>query len=444
MKYYADLHIHSRFARATSKDLTLPTLDLWARKKGIRVLGTGDFTHPEWFAELREQLMPAPESGLYLLKPQFAQKEGGEDAEERGTRFLLSVEVASIYEKGGKVRKVHTIVMLPSFEAGESFNAQLGWQGNLRSDGRPILGMDAKEVAKAAFKAHPDALVVPAHAWTPWFSVFGSMSGFDALEECFEELTPKIFAIETGLSSDPPMNWRVSALDSVALLSNSDSHSAQKIGREANILEGEVSYPAIVDAIRTGAPIRAGERATARARLIGTIEFFPEEGKYHYDGHRLCKVRWTPEERKAHRGECSVCGRRVTVGVMSRVDDLADRPLGAVPEGAPTYRSLVPLDEVIADALGMGRGTKGVMEQYEQLLRTFGSEFAVLLDAPIEAIAEASLPIIGEGVRRVREGKLNIEPGYDGEFGTVHVFDDNDREEFQKGAGGEVQPTLFL
>lgn len=440
MRYFADLHIHSRFSRATSKDLTLPALEEWAGKKGIRVMGTGDFTHPEWFSELKTQLVPAAEEGLYVLKSPNAKARNPNDA----TRFLLSVEVSSIYSKGGKVRKVHTIVMLPSFEAAEAFNAQLGWQGNLRSDGRPILGMDAKEVARAAFKAHPDALVVPAHAWTPWFSVFGSMSGFDSLEDCFEELTPKISAIETGLSSDAPMNWRLSALDSVALVSNSDSHSARKIGREANEFDGECSYGGIREAVRTGAPKRAKERESeeARTKLVGTVEFFPEEGKYHYDGHRLCKVRWAPGERKRNNGECSVCGRPVTVGVLSRVDALADRAEGFRPEGAPGFRSLVPLEEIIAEALGVGTGTKGVSEHYETLVKTFGNEFAALLDAPVEDIGKVSLAIIGEGVRRVREGNLRIEPGYDGEFGAVHVFTDEERDRFAKG-GGERQASLF-
>lgn len=854
MKYFADLHIHSRFSRATSKSLTLPELDLWAQKKGIVVMGTGDFTHPEWLSELKAQLIPAQENGLFVLKEPYAIGHKPYAA-ENATRFVLSVEVSSIYSKANKTRKIHTIVIVPSFEAAEAFNAQLTRRGaNLRSDGRPIMGIDAKDIARAAWEAHPDALVVPAHCllpdsilhtkgdflkriedvqkgdlvlthknrwrrvekiftrpfrgrtyrirpyyfrdgltvtpehpfyviktkkncawgggickpqhaasercqqksfqqykpewrmasqlevgdvlvyprfkgafvnhsvidvrkvigvsslesraqqvrfpgqrsrylnskvriderfcrlagyflaegytngrdaigftlhadeanyveditclvrevfgfggdpkirqfssqaievtfyskmlndlfarlfytdpqrrgaaskvmpewmlglrpelqvevfrgwwrgdrgytvsrvlmnqmkiillrlgivpsiysdsveayekrgkhhyrgrqihararlyalirlaffedsfgllsepefahfrtkgpvrhgwiddqyvylpirdievgdyvgevynleveddnsyvtefatvhncWTPWFSVFGSMSGFDSLEECFEELTPKIFAIETGLSSDPPMNWRVSALDNVALMSNSDSHSARKIGREANEIEGELSYTGLLDAFRTGAPVRVGERENVKAKLIGTVEFFPEEGKYHYDGHRLCKVRWTPQERKTHDGRCSVCGRAVTVGVVSRVDDLADREEGFRPEGVPGFRSLVPLEEIIAESLDVGTGTKKSLEHYERLVAAFGNEFSVLLDTPIEGIAEASLPIIGEGVRRVRKGKLYIEPGYDGEFGTVHVFTGVEREHFAKGGGG--QPSLF-
>lgn len=434
MRYFADLHTHSRFARATSKELTVPVLDEWARKKGIQVLGTGDFTHPDWFAELKKYLEPAPEAGFFVMR-------GTEDT-ERATRFLLSVEVASIYTKHGKGRRIHTLVMLPSFETAEEFNTQLSWQGNLRSDGRPILGMEAKEIAKAAFTTHPKALVVPAHVWTPYFSVFGSMSGFDSMEECFEELTPKILAVETGLSSNPPMNWRVSALDNVALMSNSDSHSAPKIGREVNELEGEVAYDALFEAFRTGAPARVSERAEAPARLLSTIEFFPQEGKYHFDGHRKCEVRWSPKERKAHEGRCSVCGKPVTVGVMSRVDDLADREKGFKPEGAPDYRSLVPLEEIISDATGVGVGTKTVREHYERLVSKLGSEFSVLLDADKEAIALESLPIIAEGVMRVRKEKLYINPGFDGEFGTIKVFTDEEREAFAKG-GAAGQESLF-
>jgi len=428
MKWFGDFHIHSRFSRATSKELTLPVLDEWARKKGIAVMGSGDFTHPQWLEELKANLVSAPEEGLFVLRRGTTQNGTQNNAEQGATRFLLTVEISSIYSKAGKVRKVHTILFAPSFEAAEAINTRLSWSGNLASDGRPIIGIDAKDVAKAAFKADPSCMVVPAHAWTPWFSIFGSMSGFDSLEECFEELTPKILAIETGLSSDPQMNWRVSALDSVALMSNSDSHSARKIGREANVLEGEMSYPAIVEAFRTGAPVRAAEREKSPCRLLGTIEFFPEEGKYHYDGHRLCKVRWTPHQRKENNGKCKVCGRSVTVGVLSRVDDLADRPEGTKPEGAPHFRSLVPLAEIIADVLGVGTGTKAVESKYNALIAAFGNEFAVLLDAPAEQIAKESSPQIAEGIRRVRDRKLHIEPGYDGEFGKVKIFEEGERK----------------
>ncbi|OHA48966.1 MAG: DNA helicase UvrD [Candidatus Terrybacteria bacterium RIFCSPHIGHO2_01_FULL_48_17] len=438
MRWFGDFHIHSRFSRATSKELTLPVLDEWARKKGIAVMGTGDFTHPQWISELKEQLEPSPEKGLFWLRNDKIQNPKSK------TRFLLTVEISSIYSKAGRVRKVHTILFAPSFEAAEAINARLSWTGNLASDGRPIIGMDAKEVAKIAFKSSPDCMVIPAHAWTPWFSIFGSMSGFDSIEECFEELAPNILAIETGLSSDPSMNWRVSALDNVALMSNSDSHSARKIGREVNVLDGAMSYPAIVDAFRTGAPVRAGEREKAACKLLGTIEFFPEEGKYHYDGHRLCKVRWTPAQTRENSGKCTVCGRPVTVGVLSRVDDLADRPEGQKPEGAPHFRSLVPLEEIIADVVGVGTGTKSVEGSYNTLVSAFGNEFSVLLDAPIEQIAKESTSQIAEGIRRVRERKLYIEPGYDGEFGKVKIFGEEERESIGKqGSGDKEQDSLF-
>ena len=420
MRYFADLHIHSRFARATSKDLTLSTLDAWARKKGIRVLGTGDFTHPEWFAELQDQLQPAPEEGLYVLKNPSTKTQNPNDE----TRFLLSVEVSSIYRKGDKVRRIHTIVLLPSFAAAETFNTQLARQGgNLRSDGRPILGIDAKAVAQAAFQAHPDALVVPAHAWTPWFSIFGSMSGFDRLDECFEELTPQIFAIETGLSSDPAMNWRLSALDSIALISNSDSHSLAKIGREANVFDTELSYAGIAEAIRAKDP----------KKFLFTVEFFPEEGKYHYDGHRLCGVSMQPEESKRHNNICPKCKRPLTIGVLNRVAELADRPAfdkssAGKPGGAIPFKSLIPLEEIIADALGIGVISKRVRDEYEKLVGALGSEFEVLLNADQSSLQSATLPEIAEGIMRVREGRVHIEPGYDGEYGKIKIFQEGEQQ----------------
>jgi len=407
MKYFADLHIHSRFARATSKSLDLAVLDEWARKKGILLLGTGDFTHPYWFSELTNQLEPAPETGLFTLK---------KTKDESPTRFILSVEISSIYSQGGQTRRVHTLVLLPSFESAREFRKQLLSVGNITSDGRPILGISAKDLAIIAFKSHPEALVIPAHAWTPWFSVFGSMSGFDSLAECFEELTPEILAIETGLSSDPPMNWRLSMLDNVALISNSDAHSASKLGREATELEGELSFNGLREALRTGAPKRAKERGNSITKLIGTVEFFPEEGKYHYDGHRNCRIVWSPAETAKHHGSCPVCKKPVTVGVMSRVQALADRPMGAKPAGAPGFRSLVPLEEIISDCLKIGVKSKAVAEQYEKLITEFGNEFNVLINSNPEHIGEASLPIIGTAVQRMRNSELNIHPGYDGEF----------------------------
>ncbi len=420
MAYYADFHIHSRFARATSKSLTLPVLNEFARKKGIAVLGTGDFTHPQWFAEISQLLTPAPEAGLFILK---------EAAQETTTRFVLSVEISSIFQQAGRGRRVHTLVMLPDLEAAAEFNRRLQAHGaKLASDGRPIVGLSCKQVAEMALAAHPQALVIPAHAWTPWFGVFGSMSGFDSLEDCFEELTPRILAIETGLSSDPPMNWRLSKLDSVALISSSDAHSASKIAREATKFEGEMSYVGMGKALRRGAPAHASELAEAPTQLLGTVEFFPEEGKYHYDGHSVHHIRWSPSETIANKAMCPVCGQRVTIGVLSRVEELADRALSTKPAGAPDYWSLVPLEEIIAETEGVKVGTKKVASWYNRLLEAFGNELSVLLDTPLESIKAVANPAVAEAIRRVRAGEVEIEPGYDGQYGTVHVLNQADRE----------------
>ena len=424
MVYYADFHIHSRFSRATSQSLTLPVLNDYARKKGIKVLGTGDFTHPMWFEEIKHYLEPAAEDGLFILKK----------APDDAVRFILSVEISSIYQQGGRTRRIHTIVILPSLEAVDNFNRSLASRGaKLSSDGRPIVGLSAKQLAEIAFATHSQAIVIPAHVWTPWFSVFGSMSGFDSLEECFEELTPKIMAIETGLSSDPLMNWRLSKLDNVALISSSDAHSAPKLAREATKFDGELSYSGIFEALKNGSPAKLSSKVLAgqSTKLIGTIEFFPEEGKYHFDGHSAHQVRQSPAETKANGGACPICGRPVTVGVLSRVEALADRPENFKPGGAPEFWSLVPLEEIIAESVGTRVGTKKVSVVYESLLQAFGDELAILLDLPIEKIESVAQSTVAEAVKRVRSGQLHIEPGYDGEYGTVHIFDSKDRQQFE-------------
>lgn len=409
MRFVADFHIHSKYSRATSKDMNLEELDKWAKAKGIQVLGTGDFTHPEWFRELKEKLEPA-EAGLFVLK---SQTNSTVQATNAKTRFLLTVEISCVYSKNNRVRKIHLLLFAPSFEAAEKINTHLGWIGNLRSDGRPVFGLDAKEALKIALGASEDCLVVPCHAWTPWFSIFGSRSGFDSIEECFDEYSKYIYAIETGLSSDPPMNWRLSALDKITLLSNSDAHSAPKIGREANVFDTEVSYPAIAQAIKEKNPIK----------FLYTVEFFPEEGKYHYDGHRLCGVRLPPAETKKHNGICPKCKKPLTIGVLNRVEELADRPEGFRPENAIPFKSLVPLEEIIADALGVGVGTKQGEQEYQKLIQRFGSEFAVLLDAPENELRDATLPEIAEGITRARKGMVQVEPGYDGVYGKVKIFE---------------------
>ncbi len=411
MQFIADLHIHSKYSRAVSKKMVPEELDRWADDKGVLVMGTGDFTHPGWFRELKQKLEPA-EKGLFRLKKEY--KLPTIKGTFADTRFMLSVEISGIYSKNGKCRRVHNIVFVPDFETAEKINIQLGLIGNLASDGRPILGLDSEKLAKIVFDANPEAVIVPAHVWTPWFSVFGSMSGFDSLEECFGVYAKNIFAIETGLSSDPPMNWRIKALDNIALISNSDSHSLSRIGREANVFNTELSYKGIMDAIKS----------RDKKKFLYTIEFFPEEGKYHYDGHRDCKVSFSPVETKKHKNLCPKCGKTFVIGVMNRVDQLADkkRPEGYKDAKRVPFKNLITLDSIIGEVLDVGKATKSVMKEYEKLIKTFKSEFSILTDIPVKEIALASKPEIAEGVKRMREGKLTIKPGYDGEFGVVKIF----------------------
>ncbi len=400
MKFIADFHLHSKYSRATSQQMDLENLDKWAKIKGIQVLGTGDFTHPEWFKSLKEKLEPA-EAGLFKLRDSSSE-----------TRFILTAEISCIYSKKNQVRKIHIIVFAPSFDAVEKINAQLSWVGNLKSDGRPILGLDAKELTKIVLDASPDCLVVPAHVWTPWFALFGSKSGFDSIEECFEDYSKYIFTGETGLSSDPPMSWRNSTLDKITLISNSDAHSPSKIGREANVFDTEISYPAIIGAIKEKDP----------QKFLYTIEFYPEEGKYHYDGHRLCGISLSPQESKKYNNICPNCGRPLTIGVLNRVEQLADRPNGFKPENAIPFKSLIPLEEIIADVVGQGVGTVAVEKEYKNLIEKFGNEFNVLIGAPRQELEMVTLPEIAEGITRVREGKVFIEPGYDGVYGKIRIF----------------------
>lgn len=421
MRIVADLHIHSPYSRAVSKEMTLENLDYWARLKGIAVMGTGDFTHPAWIKEIKSKLEPA-EPGLYTLKIVPSLASTAREAKLGTTRFVLTVEISSIYSKGGKTRRIHNLIFAPSIETAEKINAALGWQGNLKSDGRPILGLDAKMLAKTVFDIDPRCMVVPAHCWTPWFSMFGSMSGFDSIEECFDEYSKYIYAVETGLSSDPAMNWRLSKLDSIALISNSDSHSLQRIGREANVFDTELSYDAIVAAIKSHDP----------QKFLFTVEFYPEEGKYHYDGHRLCKYSAAPEETKRLNKVCPRCGKPVTVGVMFRVDELADRPVGGAPNIVIPFKSMVPLDEIIAESFCMGTSAKKVKEEYQSLVRKIGSEFRVLVDAIKSDLECATTPEVVEGIMRVREGKLDIEPGYDGEYGKVKIFEEGETKKASK------------
>ncbi|MEK7080338.1 MAG: endonuclease Q family protein [Patescibacteria group bacterium] len=398
MKFAADFHIHSKYSRATSPSMDLENLDKWAKIKGIKVLGTGDFTHPVWLKELKENLEPA-ETGLFRLRGLASQ-----------TRFILTAEISCIYSKGGKIRKIHIVVFAPSFETVDKINSKLSQIGNLRADGRPILGLDVKELAKIVLYANENCLVVPAHAWTPWFAIFGSRSGFDSIEECFEDYSKYIYAIETGLSSDPKMNWRLSQLDKITLISNSDAHSPQKIGREANIFDTDLSYSGIMDAIKT------------KSKFLYTIEFFPEEGKYHYDGHKDCDLRLSPKESKKYNNICPICAKPLVIGVLNRVEKLADRPEDFMPENAVPFRSLIPLQEIIAESLGVTAASKQVDKFYNNLTKNLGSEFEILLESKRTNLEKYSLPEIAEGVIRVRDGKVNIEPGYDGVYGKIKIF----------------------
>jgi len=427
MRFISDFHIHSKYSRATSRNMDLESLAKWAKIKGILVLGTGDFTHPAWFKNLKENLIPA-EPGLYKLKQQETR-----DKEQEEIRFILTTEVSCIYSKGGRVRKIHLILFAPSFEIVEKINQKLNFYGNLAADGRPTFGLDAKELLKIVLNISGDCLIVPAHLWTPWFSLFGSRSGFDSIEECFGEYSKYIFAGETGLSSDPAMNWRLSALDKITLISNSDSHSPQKIGREANVFEGEeLSYSSIINAIKNR------DRVSVNSlRLVYTVEFYPQEGKYHYDGHRLCEISLSPQETKKYNGICPVCGKLLTIGVLNRVEKLADRPEGFKPENAIPFKSLIPLEEIVADALGQGVGTIEVEKEYKNLLEKFGNEFRVLVDVPRKDLEIITLPEIAEGIIRVREGKVFIEPGYDGVYGKIRIFSKGEQKTLTK------QGTLF-
>lgn len=409
MKYIADLHIHSRYSRATSKEGTPEHLDLWARKKGISIVGTGDFTHPAWREELKERLEPA-EDGLYKLKQEYILDESRYFRQE-APRFVVSGEISSIYKKNGKTRKVHNVILLPGLEDAERLSKKLETIGNIHSDGRPILGLDCRELLEIMLDICPEGILIPAHIWTPHFSLFGAFSGFDTIEECFEDLAPHIRALETGLSSDPPMNWRWSALDRFQLISNSDAHSPGKLGREATLLDIEMSYEGISRAVQEG------------EGLEGTIEFFPEEGKYHYDGHRKCHLCLSPLEAEKYQGKCPVCGKKLTVGVDHRIVQLSDREVGIQGEHGRPFESLVPLPEVIAASTGKSASSKKVQQQYEEMLASLGTEFEILRKVPVEDIRSSFGYMTAEGIRRLRKGQVKRNPGFDGEYGTIQLFE---------------------
>ena len=415
MKFIADLHIHSKFSRATSKDMTFDTLAYWAKVKGIRLLATGDFTHPEWLFLMKEKLEPAG-NGFLRFKNGVQPPENPFlktiSSPASDVSFILSSEISFIYSKMGKVKKIHLIVLAPDFESVEKINTKLSGIGNLRSDGRPILGMDVKPFLKMVADSCPRCVVIPSHIWTPWFSLFGANSGFDTIEECFEEMTPFIFALETGLSSDPPMNRRLAALDRYALVSNSDAHSPTKIGRESNVFDTDFSYPGMIGALKAKDP----------ARFLHTVEFFPEEGKYHFDGHRKCGVLFSPRESLAHGDICPKCGKKLTIGVLHRVEELADRgPDDDVPAGIP-HKNLIPLNEIIAEALEKTAECQSVWDVYFRFIREFGDEYTILTEVPVAELIRLPPERVGQGIDRMRKGKVKIVPGHDGFYGTIQIF----------------------
>ncbi|NMC51910.1 DNA helicase UvrD [Candidatus Kuenenbacteria bacterium] len=422
MKIIADLHIHSRFSRACSRDLVLDKIDETCRTKGVNVVGTGDFTHPEWFSEMREKLAEK-EKGLYTLKsqiqnPNFQSNPKSKTQEFKQARFICSAEIACIYSKGGKVRRLHVMVLAPSLEAVEKINLALGKIGNLKSDGRPILGLDVEKLAEIVFGVDEGCVVIPAHIWTPWFAMFGSKSGFDSVEECWGQMADQIFAIETGLSSDPEMNWRVKNLDRMSIISNSDAHSLPNIGREANVFEVEedkLSFNEIMRIIKSKNP----------KEFLYTVEFYPEEGMYHFDGHRACRTGMTPSESKRNKNICPKCKKELTIGVLNRVEELAEeeRGEGHVDKSRVPFVKLVELDKIIAEVLGVkSRNSKQVKLEYNSLIKNFGSEFDILLQVDLKKIAEKNNFDIAEGIRRVRVGELFIKPGYDGQYGEIKIF----------------------
>jgi uncharacterized protein (TIGR00375 family) len=414
MRIIADLQIHSRYSRACSQDLNPGNIGIWADKKGIQVIGTGDFTHPKWLAELKAALVET-KPGLYQLKDKSAK-----------AYFMLTAEVSSIYKQGDKVRRIHNMIFAPNFAAADRIIAGLEKTGaNLKSDGRPIMGVKCPDLVKICLDADPKTVVIPAHAWTPHFGLFGSLSGFDTVEEAFGDQAKHIFAIETGLSSDPKMNWQISKLDKYSLVSNSDAHSLRKIGREANVFEideKKLSYDVIIKCIKDKNP----------KSFLYTIEFFPEEGKYHLDGHADCKFSCLPAKTKKLKGICPVCGKKLLVGVLNRVEVLGDRAEGFKPKNRVPFKSVIPLEEVIAETYGTGVGKK-VLEIYERMVAQH-TEFEILLDLPKEEIAKISDPVVAESVIRIREGKVHVEGGYDGVFGKIHIYEDKERDKLFKKA----------
>jgi DNA helicase-2/ATP-dependent DNA helicase PcrA len=418
MKFIADLHVHSKYSRATAKNLDLENLYIAAQLKGVSVVGTGDFTYPAWIEEISQKLDEA-EPGLFKLKTELARQCDAQVPEScRGpVRFMLVTEISNIYKKNGRTRKNHNLVFAPDIEAARRFSNRLDKIGNIKSDGRPILGLDARDLLETLLETSRDAFLIPAHIWTPWFSVLGSKSGFDSIEECFEDLTPYIFAVETGLSSDPAMNWRVSSLDDFTLVSNSDAHSPLNLGREANLFDTELSYPALKSALQSGNP----------DQFLGTFEFYPEEGKYHIDGHRACGISFRPATTQKHEGLCPVCGKPLTLGVLYRVEELADRKDGQKPSRSAPYFSIIQLKDILSEIFQVGPNSKKVTMAYRSALDKLGSEFNILQNLDSAAIERAGISLLPEAVERMRRQEINVIPGFDGQYGRVQIFKDHER-----------------
>ena len=409
MPFSADLHVHSRYARATSRNANLVELAWWARRKGITVLGTGDFTHPAWSQELRDGLVPA-EPGLFRLRDELerAVVERLPPSCREPLRLLLQVEVSTAFHRDGQARRMHHLLYVPDLEVAATLTGRLG-QGNLAEDGRPTLAMDASDLLEVTLGSGDGAYLVPAHVWTPWVGVLSATAGFDAIEDCYGELSSHIFAVETGLSADPPMSWRVSRLDQFRPVSYSDAHAPSRLGREATELDVELDYYAIRRALETGVGFQ------------GTVELFPEEGRYHLSGHRRCGVALEPAEARQAQMRCPVCGKRLTMGVLQRVEDLADRPAGARPEGAAGCRNLLPLDEVVAEVTGVGTASKTVRRTVDAMIEQLGPELPILEHVPLDEIDKAGFPAVAEAIGKVRRGQVERDPGFDGEYGSIRL-----------------------
>jgi len=422
MYFHADLQVHSKYSRASSKNSDIEHLALWARSKGIAIIGTGDFTHPAWLSEIKEKLIPAEEPGLLRLAPEFQKKVDAISPRaclDNPVRFMLEVEVSTIYKKWDKVRKIHHLIFVPDLQTADRIVERLSKLGNVFSDARPILRLDSRDLLEITLESGPHSYLIPAHIWTPWFAVLGSKSGFDSIDNCYGDLAQYVFALETGLSSTPPMNWRLSSLDRFHLVSNSDAHSPEKIAREATSYDTDIDYFAILRALKTG------------KGLAGTIEFHPEKGKYHMDGHRNCNICFTPEETKEHNGLCPVCGKALTIGVLHRIHALADRTKEEVlrnpPPNAKPMRSLAPLPEILAELKNVGVRSKAVTKSCRKLLEKLGPELYVLELAPLSDIEKTESSLLAEAISRLRQGKVSLQPGYDGKYGVFRIFQGEER-----------------